>query len=481
MTNSSSKYSVYFYLFVVFHVVAWTVLPSLFRFNLPLDTIEAVAWGYEFDFGYLKHPPLSGWLAGLMMKIFPLQMWSMYFLSQICLAVTFIATWELAKDFLKRDSAFFSVLILEAVYYYNYSSVEFNANIALLPFWSLVSLAAWKVYKNPDSKFWWIALAISSACGIYAKYFIAVLFGAIILLFLSDSRLRSQFKKLNPYIFGAVFFVLISPHLLWLAKNDFSTFSYIKDRTTGEEYHLYYHLTNPLIFILSQIAVLLTAFLVFFGAQKFTLRQVENDEEKLNKERFLFFIGVAPIFLAIIPSILTGGEMKGMWGSVMFSWLGIALFYFYRPKITQSFKRIYVASCAAFFVVAAVIFVVGETSRLSKYSHFDSEKFVEEVNKNFAGEIKNVAGDVWLASNMNFYAKPRARTVLDLEKFAKEGGILFWNVAYDGDRPNGYFLDPITQFADVEIQDQIIIPYKKFNKSPYRAGWAIVVPRKDGF
>lgn len=479
MRSFDSKYSLYFHFFVLFHVVTWTILPSLFRFNLPLDTIEAVAWGYEFDFGYLKHPPLSGWMAGLMMKIFPLQMWSMYFLSQICIAVTFIATWELAKDFLKRDLAFYSVLILEAIYYYNYSSVEFNANIALLPFWSLVSLAAWKVYKNPDSKIWWILLAIFSAFGLYAKYFIAVLFGSIMLMFLSESRLRSQFKKLNPYIFGVIFFALISPHLLWLAQNDFSTFSYIKDRATSEEYHFYYHLTNPLIFVLSQMAVLLLAILVFFGAQKFTFRPSKNEEKV--KERFLFFIGIAPILLAIIPSILTGGKMKGMWGSVMFSWFGIALFYFYQPKITQSFKRIYLSSCTFLFVIAAIVFVVGETSRLSKYSHFDSEKFVTEINQKYSAEIKNVAGDVWLASNMNFYAKPRARVVLDLEKFAKEGGILFWNVAYDGDKPNGYFLNPIIQFADVKIQDQIIIPYKKFDKAPYRAGWAIVVPRENGF
>ena len=48
-----------FYIFLSVHLVLWTVVPTLFNQNLPLDTIEALAWGSNLDWGFNKHPPAS--------------------------------------------------------------------------------------------------------------------------------------------------------------------------------------------------------------------------------------------------------------------------------------------------------------------------------------------------------------------------------------------------------------------------------------
>ena len=34
-----------FYAFLLTHLVVWTVIPAVTNNNLPLDTIEALAWG----------------------------------------------------------------------------------------------------------------------------------------------------------------------------------------------------------------------------------------------------------------------------------------------------------------------------------------------------------------------------------------------------------------------------------------------------
>ena len=44
--------------------VIWTALPSLIYFNLPLDVIEAMVYGREWQLGYDKLPPLPWWLGG---------------------------------------------------------------------------------------------------------------------------------------------------------------------------------------------------------------------------------------------------------------------------------------------------------------------------------------------------------------------------------------------------------------------------------
>ena len=46
-----------FYSFLAVHLVVWTAIPSLTNNNLPLDTIEALAWGSNLDWGFNKHPP----------------------------------------------------------------------------------------------------------------------------------------------------------------------------------------------------------------------------------------------------------------------------------------------------------------------------------------------------------------------------------------------------------------------------------------
>ena len=48
-------------LFFLVHFFVWTLIPSISNNNLPLDTIEALAWGSDLSWGYNKHPPLSAW------------------------------------------------------------------------------------------------------------------------------------------------------------------------------------------------------------------------------------------------------------------------------------------------------------------------------------------------------------------------------------------------------------------------------------
>ena len=48
-----------FFIFALSHLIIWTLIPSLTNNNLPLDTIEALAWGSNLDWGFNKHPPMS--------------------------------------------------------------------------------------------------------------------------------------------------------------------------------------------------------------------------------------------------------------------------------------------------------------------------------------------------------------------------------------------------------------------------------------
>ena len=133
-----------FFIFVLSHLIIWTLVPTLTNKNLPLDTIEALAWGSNLDWGFNKHPPASAFFSEIFFQIFGSQDWAFYLLSQIFILISFFYVFKFANEILKNSKlSLISVLLLEAIYFYNFTSPEFNVNVCQLPFWSLVVYYCW--------------------------------------------------------------------------------------------------------------------------------------------------------------------------------------------------------------------------------------------------------------------------------------------------------------------------------------------------
>ena len=58
-----------YYLFLLGHLTLWTLVPAFSNINLPLDTIEALAWGSNLDWGFNKHPPMSAFFPEVFFQI----------------------------------------------------------------------------------------------------------------------------------------------------------------------------------------------------------------------------------------------------------------------------------------------------------------------------------------------------------------------------------------------------------------------------
>ena len=111
-------YLEYFLIFLFFHLTIWTLIPTISNVNLPLDTIEALAWGSNLEWGFNKHPPLSAFVLEIIFNIFGRQDWAYYLLSQIFIVATFIIIYIFSIDFFKDKSfALISVLLLEGIFF----------------------------------------------------------------------------------------------------------------------------------------------------------------------------------------------------------------------------------------------------------------------------------------------------------------------------------------------------------------------------
>ena len=93
-------------------LILWTLIPSLTNNNLPLDTIEHLAWGSNLDWGFNKHPPAVAFFLEVFYQIFGPQDWAYYLLRQIFVIIAFVVVFKFAENLLINQINFAIVLIL---------------------------------------------------------------------------------------------------------------------------------------------------------------------------------------------------------------------------------------------------------------------------------------------------------------------------------------------------------------------------------
>src|SRR5215217_6888452 len=56
--------------------------------DLFMDSTEAYAWSQQFLAGYGRHPPMTGWIAGIWYRLLPATNWASYTLSSVMSGVS---------------------------------------------------------------------------------------------------------------------------------------------------------------------------------------------------------------------------------------------------------------------------------------------------------------------------------------------------------------------------------------------------------
>ncbi len=115
--------------FLVVHGLVWTALPSLFCFNLPLDVIEALVYGREWQLGYDKLPPLPWWLIEAAYRLSGTDA-AIYALGQLAVIVAFAAVWLTARPLIGATGALAAILLTDGMHYFNISAAKFNHNVS---------------------------------------------------------------------------------------------------------------------------------------------------------------------------------------------------------------------------------------------------------------------------------------------------------------------------------------------------------------
>tara|TARA_Y100001970_G_scaffold171682_1_gene209884 strand:+ start:1741 stop:3048 length:1308 start_codon:yes stop_codon:yes gene_type:complete len=395
-----------FYIFVVSHLILWTLIPSFTNSNLPLDTIEALAWGSNLDWGFNKHPPISAFVVELFYQTFGSQDWAYYLLSQICVIISFVVVFKFAEDFFKKkEFCLLSVLLLEGIYFYNYTTPEFNVNVCLMPFWALTILYLWKGLKQNKTADWLLA-GLFAGFGFLSKYLFIYLGLAIdIFLFYMIYKKKIDFKCIVSIV---PFFIVILPHLIWLTQNDYITITYGLHRTVSVDQNFINHITHPLIFLVKQIGILIPFLLmILFLVSKFKIKFSFKD----NKLLFLLAINIIPIILVCATSVIMGAKIRTMWMTPFYLFFGVLLMYIFQNQINLKRLNNFLMVFIFIFILSPFLYAYVSITQTDKRTDYLGDeialKIQKEWDKDFENPINVVLGNEWDAGNLSYHLKSR--------------------------------------------------------------------------
>ena len=407
-------------LFLILHLFFWTLVPSISNINLPLDTIEALAWGSNLDWGFNKHPPFSAFAVEIFYTIFGSNDWAYYFLSQIFVVVSLIYVWKFSNEiFDEKIYSLLSVLTLSGIYYYNFTTPEFNVNVSQLPFWALTVYFFWKSI-NSNNRINWILFGIFSALGFLSKYLFIYILLAIFFNFILNIKIYKKFIT-NYLLSIAISLAILTPHFIWLFKNNFITIVYGLNRSALTNTTWIDHLENPLVFIFKQILILIPFFImIFILLKKFNFKfNLKN-----RKNLFLVSINLIPIILILFTSIVSGAKIRTMWMTPFYLFFGTLFIEIFRKNIDLKKIRKFLIFFLFLFILSPAIYLGISIYDKNKRTDFPGKEIARLVqnkwNDNFVNDIKIVIGDEWFGGNLSYHLNSRPVWFNDLKNKASK-------------------------------------------------------------
>src|SRR6056300_401153 len=411
MTNNNKNIENIFYIFVTTHLIFWTLIPSLTNQNLPLDTIEALAWGSNLDWGFNKHPPGSAFFPEVFFQIFGSQDWAYYLLSQIFVVISFYYVFKFSKEFFNNNLlGLISALLIEAIYFYNFTTPEFNVNVCQLPFWSLTVYFSWKIYTSKEIKFTdCFLVGLFAAIGFLSKYLFLYLLVSIDLLFIYLIFIKKERKFDFKYLITVeVFLIVLVPHLIWLNNNEFITITYGLARTGLEQSSLIDHIKFPLLFLIKQVGILIPfLFLVWLLIKKIKFKFDLKDKKLL----FLLAINILPIILMFLTSVVTGSKIRTMWMTPFYLFFGTLFVYLFQTQINIKKLKPFMIGFIFLFFLSPILYAYVSISKDEKRTDYPGKEIAIKTqyawDQQFKSKINVVYGNEWNAGNLSYHLKSR--------------------------------------------------------------------------
>jgi Dolichyl-phosphate-mannose-protein mannosyltransferase len=478
--------------FLALHAVVWTVLPTLLYPNLPLDLIEALVYGREWQLGYDKLPPLPWWLVQMTYQ-FVGHDFAYYLLAEIAVVAAFALVFAAARPMVGAVGALVSVLIIDGLHYLNYTAAKFNHDVIQLPFWALAGFAFHRALRG---RRWadWLLLGLALGLSLWAKYFVVVLAAPMALFLLLDRDARKTLATPGPYIAAAAALITAAPHLVWLVKSDFLPLAYAEHRAVLPR-GWYDYLWHPLAFAIGQLFFLLPPLLI--AAPLFFPRRTANEPEPQWRpdaydHRIVSLLAFGPMATVLAMAAVSGRGTVALWGYPLWLFAGLWL-VMWSSRVFDALRlaRI-VVTWAIVFVCLALAFVVNYDV-LPRFDHryravfFPGASLGRDISRQYQAAtgtpLVYVIGTMWDGGNVAHYSPSHPRVLIDgepqrapwidLSDLKARGAVVVWT---DSD-PNKLPAKFAAVAGGATMQAPLALPFRR-GPGSVSVGWAILKPQR---
>jgi len=474
--------------FLALHFAVWTALPALLYANLPLDLIEALTYGREWQLGYDKLPPLPWWLVEIMHRLFGTDA-AYYALAQAVVVIAFALVWATARPLLGATGALVAVLIVDGMHYFQYTAVKFNHDVIQLPFWALAGFAFHAALKR-GRLIHWLLLGLAFGGALWAKYFVVVLAAPYVLFVLFDREARAALATPGPWLALAVALIIASPHVIWLFQTDFLPFAYAEHRAAPVR-GWFDHVLHPAFFTASQIFFALPS--LFIAAALLWPKPKTRQEIAADAfdRRIVTLIAFGPGLAMIALIAVSGRGTFAMWGYPLWLYLGVWIVMVARAALDADRLKRVVSAWGAVFAGFAIVFlanylVLPYSDHRYRAVFFPGDKLGEMLTQRFhaaTGQpLRYVIGTMWDGGNLAHYSPDQPQVLIDglpqrapwisLDDLRKRGAVVVWTEHDPKELP--------TQFAAIAPGADVGAPFDlpmRRGTGAVHIGWAILKPQ----
>jgi 4-amino-4-deoxy-L-arabinose transferase-like glycosyltransferase len=277
-----------------------------------IDAAEAYAWGQSFLGGYGRHPPMTGWIAGVWYSVFPAADWASYALSRVMTFVTLVALYFIARRVAGPRRALFVVLVMMLYPLFHTKGERFNnyqVLLALLPLLVLTFLIAYE----KRTAVWGALLGVAAAACTLTIYSGLIGVAAVGLAALIHPDRMRFLRSPAPWIAALVYLVALAPHVLWLIKWNYPTLQWASSlaEQPGSVAHTLEYLAHH--FALVAIPVAVGAALIL------PWRRVSNEIAARQPDAFLVLV-ISTVLVSLAPAaaLVMGSYLRLDWGNPLF-------------------------------------------------------------------------------------------------------------------------------------------------------------------
>jgi 4-amino-4-deoxy-L-arabinose transferase-like glycosyltransferase len=415
-------------------VALWTVLCAISHRAPDLDGMEELVWASSLELGYFKHPPVPSWFMHGLTQIFGRPVWLTFFAGQLFSALALWFLWLMGREITTPRKALIAVLVVSTSIYFSLRGTIYNHNTAQL--WSIVA-ATWLFYRalRYQRTRSWLLLGAVGAVATMTKYSAFIQFAAFFLFMLRQGSFKDARTLKGVGWALLAYFVVLSPHLYWLAIHSFQPLRYA-DSSLEAGGHLD-ALKHIFKFTLDQLARLSPMLVVWLGwtywnrrlakAPDHTGRPTQSStlygkQLRTWDRSFLLWVGLAPVLSTLLISAVLGTRLVASWGTTFFVLYGFFVLWWMSGDERQNLRQVallvigvHIAMAVGYAVARGPL--AWHTGRDTR-SMFPGKTISQEMADVWKKHVPDVplglvASDTWMGGNIAIHSGPDVKVFIN--------------------------------------------------------------------